>query len=78
MKIHPTNSARDIASKSILINSHFDSGLGAIGATDAGALCAIMVEVIRNIFNSEQNQFSLDYPLVSLYYSNIFYFIYFY
>lgn len=49
----------------ILINSHFDSALGGLGATDAGALCSVMIEMIRNILNSDASQFTLNYPVIS-------------
>ncbi len=49
--------------KAILVNSHFDSALGGLGATDAGALCAVMMEVIRNIYNAKT--FDWNYPIVS-------------
>lgn len=51
----------------ILINTHFDSALGGLGATDAGALVAVMIEMLRNILNSDESQFTLNYPLVSFF-----------
>jgi Zn-dependent M28 family amino/carboxypeptidase len=50
----------------ILINTHYDSALGGLGATDAGALVAVMIEMLRNILNSNEEQFELNYPLISL------------
>jgi hypothetical protein len=53
---------------SILINTHYDSALGGLGATDAGALVAVMMEMLRNILNSDEQHFSLNYPLVSFFF----------
>jgi Peptidase family M28 len=77
VKIHTAKNSNQ-PQQAILINSHFDSALGAIGATDAGALVSVMLEVFRDILNSDSTQFSMEYPLVSLFSFYLFYYIYCY
>ena len=64
VKVHPRTNLEH-PKTAILINSHFDSAMGGMGATDAGALVSVILEVFSNILNSNDVQFSLDYPLIS-------------
>lgn len=50
--------------KALLVNSHFDSGVGSPGAMDARACNALMLELIRSLSHAEN---ALHHPLIFLF-----------
>lgn len=50
--------------KALLVNSHFDSGVGSPGAMDARACNALMLELVRSLAHAEN---ALHHPLIFLF-----------
>ncbi|XP_002005471.3 endoplasmic reticulum metallopeptidase 1 [Drosophila mojavensis] len=48
----------------LLINSHYDTKVGSVGAGDAGSMVVIMLEVLRQLATSSE---SFEHPLIFLF-----------